>query len=59
LAAELGNQRRCCTFTAGFEHTDQLVNHFPDGQAAVGGWVPVGGQFGWLKQSNLAFALET
>jgi hypothetical protein len=54
LAAHLGRQNRRRAFAASFEHADQVVNHLPHGQAFVGGWVPVLGQFGGLEQAHLA-----
>ena len=49
LAAHLGRQNRRCAFAAGFEHTNQVVNHLPHGQSLVGGRVPVLGQLCGLE----------
>ena len=35
LTAKLGDQHRRRAFAAGFEDADQVVDHFPDGQAGI------------------------
>jgi len=48
LAAELGHDRGCRAFAAGFELADELMHHFPHRKPGVSGRVPVGGQFSRL-----------